>query len=169
MIMITYDSGNSGEYDDMMPMTRPSHPCHCPASGWRRPARSGKQAGGGKWIPWLKVWKGDSCSSLLQNDSYNQCSFNLTSISGVLSPRSEMGMPLFLGGRKNYTLKHLNRIAHLSLMISEGFVFCSQIWLNKKKFQFYSKCISNSKGSSAVVKIQKLTDLYLHSANQLKL
>ena len=118
------------------PMTRPSRPCHCPASGWRRPARSGEQAGGGKWIPWLKVWKGDSCSSLLQNDSYNQCSFNLTSISGVLSPRSETGMPLFLGGRKNYTLKHLNRIAHLSLMISEGFVFCSQIWLNKKKFKF---------------------------------
>ena len=49
--MITYDSDNSGVYDDMMPMTRPSHPCHCPASGWRRPARSGKQAGGGKGIP----------------------------------------------------------------------------------------------------------------------
>ena len=54
--MITYDSDTSGVYDDMMRMTRPSHPCHCPASGWRRPARSGEQAGGGKGIPWLKVW-----------------------------------------------------------------------------------------------------------------
>ena len=40
----------------MTPMTRPSRPCHCPAWGWRWPVRSGEQAGGGKGIPWLKVW-----------------------------------------------------------------------------------------------------------------
>ena len=37
-------------------------------------------------------------------------------------------------------------------------LFCSQIWLKRKKSQVFSKCISNSKGSSAVVKIQRLTD-----------
>ena len=48
------DLDNDYDYDDdddVMPMTRPSRPCHCPTWGWRRPARSGEQAGGGKGIP----------------------------------------------------------------------------------------------------------------------
>ena len=44
------------------------------------------------------------------------------------------------------------------MMVSGLFVFCSQIFMKESKHTFYSKCISNSRGSSAVVEIQRLTD-----------